>query len=195
MNAGHARQAFANRHAGEAAGDGLEFAADLGGGVRLHVEGVVAARAAPLMQEDHRFRPRDPAAALRPQQSRQRQAEQAETADLQQAAAGEARAAEIVAGGTHENHLLSLIDVVNAVAFGVAFEELLRCHLFPRFLFLPIGGRGRLVLRRFPLLMDRFRAAHFFFSTSNTFTFSFPATFRYAWSSSPSLNLMCVGSM
>src|SRR2546421_124644 len=79
---GHVGQAVADEDAGGAGRGRTVFAADVGGGVGLHVEGVVMARSAILVEEDHRFGASAARAGF--QQARQTQAEQTESAHLQQ---------------------------------------------------------------------------------------------------------------
>src|SRR5262249_57047688 len=73
-----------------AGADGPVLPADLLGGGGLHVKSVVVTRAAELVQEDHGLGAGAAAPALaRFEKIRQQRAEQAQAADLEQAAAGQ----------------------------------------------------------------------------------------------------------
>src|SRR5262249_23937356 len=89
---GAAGQALADRQPRHPAGGGSELPAHLGRGGRLHVEGVVLAGPAPLVQEDDGPGPRLALAGRRGRkQARGAEAGQAEGADLEEVTAGEGR--------------------------------------------------------------------------------------------------------
>ncbi len=88
-DAGAVGQVLADAQAGDAGGDGFVFAADLGGGGGLHVEGVVVAGAAPLVEEDDRACAglRGTRGAIAAEPGGRGQAGEAEGADLQEVTA------------------------------------------------------------------------------------------------------------
>src|SRR5262249_51321704 len=96
----HARQLLANGDARHLGCRRLEDTPHALGGVGFHVEGLKLARSAELVKGDDGFCLGRTAAALLPRakEIRQRQAEQAKTADLEQAAASHACLAKSAAG-------------------------------------------------------------------------------------------------
>ncbi len=113
-------QLLADLDAAALGGDRLVRPADALGRVRLHVEHVDVARPAALEEEDDGFRADRRRGGgfvfLGRQQARERKAEQAESADLQGAAARELDAIETVA--SEGRHVTPLRDVVNLLNHG-----------------------------------------------------------------------------
>jgi len=83
--AGEEREVLADLEAGDGGGDGLEFAADFGGGVELEIEGVLMGRSAGQVDHDHRLvGGTDPGGGLGPEELGQGEPAHAERADAEE---------------------------------------------------------------------------------------------------------------